>query len=127
MMSVSKRSVLLVDDSKVFTEVFFDYFTLNNAANIEITGVANSGIEAVKLIQSLQPDFVLLDISMPHYSGYHVLDNIASMHLQKKPQVIMMTGMSMNNSIQESLNLGAVGYIEKPFEIDKVISMLSRL
>lgn len=125
-MSDSKRSILLVDDNKAFTEVFEDYFETFHAPDLEITGVANNGLKAIEMITSLQPDYVLLDISMPHFTGYNVLEEIAAMNLEKKPQVIMLTGMSMNDSIQESLKLGAVGFIEKPFDMDKVIALLSR-
>lgn len=126
-MSNSKRSILVVDDNKVFTEVFLDYFRSYRDSDFEIIGVANNGIKAIEMIYSLQPDFVLLDISMPHFSGYNVLENIAVMQTEKKPKVIMLTGMSSYDSVQESLKLGAVGFIEKPFSMDKVISLLSRL
>ncbi len=126
-MSSVKRSILLVDDNRAFTEVFSDYFKLYDDPNLEITGVANNGIKAIEMIHSMQPDFVLLDISMPHFSGYHVLENIAFMDLEKKPQVVMMTGVRIYDSIKTSINLGAVGFIEKPFGMEKVISVLSRL
>jgi two-component system response regulator (stage 0 sporulation protein A) len=126
-MSVSKRSILLVDDNKTFTEVFIDYFKSYNEPDFEIIGVANNGIKAVEMIGALQPDIVLLDISMPQFSGFYVLEKVASLGLDKTPKIVMLTGMSMNDSIQASMNLGAVGFIEKPFEMEKVISILSRI
>lgn len=124
---MSSRSILLVDDNRAFTEVFIDYFKSYNDTDLEITGVANNGLKAIEMIDLLQPDFVLLDIYMPHFSGFNVLENIAVMNLEKKPQVVMLTGTSANDTIQESLKLGAVGYIEKPFSMGQVISVLSRL
>lgn len=124
---MSNRSILLVDDNKTFTDVFIDCFQSCNDSDFEITGVANNGLKAIEMIYLLQPDFVLLDISMPYYSGYNVLENIALMNLDKKPQVIMLTGMSANDSVEESLKRGAVGFIEKPFGMNKVISLLSQL
>jgi two-component system response regulator (stage 0 sporulation protein A) len=126
-MTKSERSILLVDDNKAFTEVFIDYFKTYKDSGFEIIGVANNGIRAVEMIRSLQPDIVLLDISMPYFSGYNVLENIASQQLEKKPKVVMLTGMRMHDAIQASTQLGAVGYIEKPFEMEKVISVLSRI
>lgn len=127
MLSNSKRSILLVDDNRAFTEVFVDYFKSYNETDYEIIGAANNGQKAIEMISTLQPDFVLLDISMPSLSGYNVLENIAAMHLNKPPHVVMLTGMSKNDSIQTSLKLGAVGFIEKPFEMEKVLSVLSRI
>lgn len=124
---MSNRSILLVDDNKTFTDVFIDCFLSCNDSDFEITGVANNGLKAIEMIYLLHPDFVLLDISMPYYSGYNVLENIALMKLDKKPQVIMLTGMSANDSVEESLKRGAVGFIEKPFGMNKVISLLSQL
>lgn len=126
-MSNSKRSILLVDDNRDFTEVFVDYFKAYNDTNYEIIGVANCGFTAIDMIQSLMPDIVLLDISMPHFSGFNVMEKITELDMEKKPQVVMLTGMSMNNSIQASLKLGAAGFIEKPFKMEKIISVLSRL
>lgn len=122
-----KRSILLIDDNRAFTEVFIDYFKTYNDSGFEIIGVANNGIKAVEMIRKLQPDIVLLDISMPHFSGYNVLETIAALHLDKQPQVVMLTGMLMHDAVQASIKLGAVGFIEKPFEMQKVISTLSRL
>lgn len=122
-----KRSILLVDDNRSFTEVFIDFFKSYKNADFEIIGVANNGTKAVEMISVLQPDIVLLDISMPHFSGYNVLESIASSDMQKKPKIVMLTGMRMHDAIQSSIKLGAVGYIEKPFEMEKVISVLSRI
>ncbi len=125
--SNSKRSILLVDDNRAFTEVFIDYFKSFNESYFEIVGVANNGMKAVEMISHLQPDIVLLDISMPHFSGFNVLENIAALNIEKKPKVVMMTGMRMHDAISASEKLGAVGFIEKPFEMEKVISLLSRI
>lgn len=122
-----KRSILLIDDNRAFTEVFIDYFKTYKDSGFEIIGVANNGNKAVGMIGALRPDIVLLDISMPCFSGYNVLESLAAMHLEKKPKVVMLTGICMHNAIKTSMELGAVGFIEKPFEMEKVISVLSRL
>lgn len=126
-MSCLKRSILLVDDNRSFTEVFIDYFQSYCDLDMEIAGVANNGLRALEMITDLKPDIILLDISMPQLSGLRVLENIAAMDSEKKPQVVMLTGMRMSDMIQTSMELGAVGYIEKPFEMEQIISLLSTL
>ncbi|HEX2937570.1 MAG TPA: response regulator [Ruminiclostridium sp.] len=126
-MSNKIKSILLIDDNRAFTEVFYDYFNTYKDSGFTIVGIANNGFKAVEMIRALQPDIVLLDISMPHFSGYNVLETVATMELKKKPKVIMLTGMRMHDAIQASMELGAVGFIEKPFEMEKVISVLSRI
>ncbi len=121
------QTILLIDDNRAFTEVFVDYFRTYKESGFEIIGVVNNGVDAVEMIRSLQPDIVLLDISMPNFSGYNVLETISSMKLQKKPKVVMLTGMRMHDALRTSMELGAVGFIEKPFEMDNVISLLSRV
>jgi two-component system response regulator (stage 0 sporulation protein A) len=123
----NKQSVLLIDDNRTFTEVFLDYFKIYGDSGFEIVGVANNGIKAVELVRVLQPDIILLDISMPHFSGYNVLESITAMQLEKRPKVVMLTGMRMHDAVQMSTELGAVGFIEKPFEMEKIISVLSRI
>jgi len=123
----NKQSILLIDDNRTFTEVFIDYFKTYGASGFEIVGVAHNGIKAIELVRVLEPDIILLDISMPYFSGYNVLESIAVMQLEKKPKVVMLTGMRMHDALQMSTELGAVGFIEKPFGMDKVISVLSRI
>lgn len=123
-MSNVKRTVLIVDDNIDLTVILRDYLDVYNQNDIEIIGVAHNGAEAIDLIVSKQPDIVLLDIVMPNINGMDVLEILNSMNLEKRPQVIVISGMSDKKMIQKAIDLGAVNYIEKPFDMNLLISKI---
>ena len=79
--------VLLVDDHTLFRSGISAL--LASQDDIEVVGEAGEGSEALKLVQTLQPDIMLLDLNMPGLSGLEVL----KLTLEDNPQqaVIMLT------------------------------------
>jgi two-component system, response regulator, stage 0 sporulation protein A len=125
-MTSSKRTVLLADDNIDLTVILRDYLDIYNQDDFEIIGVAHNGSEAIDMIVTKQPDIVLLDIIMPHINGMDVLKILNSMNLEKRPHVIVISGVSDNKTIQKALDLGAVNYINKPFDMNMLISKISK-
>jgi two-component system response regulator (stage 0 sporulation protein A) len=122
-----KAQVLIVDDCEEFTEVLCDYIKLFNKTKIEIVGVANNGFEAIEMITSKQPDIVILDIIMPRLDGIGVLKRIHATYMEKRPLFIVLSAVGQNKIIEEALKLEAVYYIEKPFDMDILVSRIIQL
>jgi len=105
--------IVIVDDDAIirslFQKFFSDAFQLFAAAE---------GYSALKLIKGEKPDLVFLDIDMPGLSGLDVLRNIKEAGLT--PVVWMLTGKGQLEVITEAINLGAAGYLTKPFEVAKI-------
>lgn len=76
----------------------------------------------MKKIQSLAPDIVTLDITMPGMDGVECLNQISK--LDKKPNVVMITALGRQDKVIEAFNSGAKGFIVKPFKEDNVVSTL---
>ena len=78
---------------------------------LDIVGEAANGIEAIDVISDLQPEIVLLDISIPGMSGLELIPIIK----QKSPEtkIIMLTGNDEDETILKALNAGATGYLSK--------------
>jgi two-component system chemotaxis response regulator CheY len=103
-----KGSILLVDDEAHIRK--FVLLILKQLGATNITEASN-GEEAITAYQTLKPDLVLLDISMPLMNGLETLKKLKQ--LNPECVVIMLTSMVNRQSIDEALALGAANYIRK--------------
>ncbi|HHU33268.1 MAG: sporulation transcription factor Spo0A [Zhaonellaceae bacterium] len=111
-----KINILIADDNREFCEILQEYISTQDDFNM--LGVAYNGVEALKMIQDLNPDVVVLDIIMPHLDGIGVLEKLSSMNLTNRPKVIILTTLGQEFMTQRSVELGADYYILKPFDLD---------
>ncbi|MBP2649347.1 MAG: sporulation transcription factor Spo0A [Firmicutes bacterium] len=114
--------VAIADDNREFVEIMQE--CLNQQQDIQLVGVAYNGEEILEIINTKQPDIVVLDIIMPHLDGIGVLENINSTMGARRPKVIMLTALGHENITQRVVELGADYYILKPFNMDVLISRI---
>lgn len=93
--------------------------------NMEIVGEAQNGIEAVKLIQDMRPDVILLDMKMPGHSGDQVLEIIS--REKQKAAVIVISGYDDFQYARIALKYGAVDYILKPINRNELNQALKKI
>nr|MBP9217070.1 response regulator transcription factor [Agitococcus sp.] len=112
--------VLLVDDHTLFRSGISAL--LASQDDIEVVGEAGEGSEALKLVQTLQPDIMLLDLNMPGLSGLEVL----KLTLEDNPQqaVIMLTLSEESDDLLRALQFGAKGYLLKNSDVDYLVNAL---
>lgn len=84
---------------------------LNDMDGFHVVGEAENGIDAIKLVQELNPDVIVLDISMPGMDGIEVLKRL--MDFAPRPKVVMLSIHADLALIQQSLELGALSYVLK--------------
>lgn len=113
-----KKSVCIIDDEFRARERIFNL--LRDEKEFSIVGEADNGRDAVKLIDSLKPDLVFLDIKMPGLSGFQVLQEVTH-----KPAVIFVT--AYNEHAVEAFEVHAVDYLLKPFKDERFKVALSRV
>ncbi len=105
------KSILVVDDSPTVRKLI--------AGKLEKCGhdvtCANDGVEAMERLESVVPDLVLLDITMPRMDGYQVCKNIRSNRATKDVTVVMISGKDGFFDKVRGRMAGATGYITKPF------------
>ncbi len=101
--------ILLTDDHRLFLAGLCDL--LRREKDFEILGTAFTGIEAVNLALELEPDVIVMDVTMPDLNGIKATRRI----LEAKPGIgIVALSMHCNKGfISEMLNLGARGYVLK--------------
>jgi DNA-binding NarL/FixJ family response regulator len=104
-----KISVLLVDDHSLVRRGFRRI--LEDEPDIEVTGEAADGAEAVRLAQELAPNVVVMDCAMPNMNGLEATRKI----LQKQPQtlVLMLSMHPEETLVRQALDAGARGYVLK--------------
>jgi two-component system, response regulator, stage 0 sporulation protein A len=120
-----KINIVIVDDCKDFCNILNDY--LSNQRDIVVIGIANDGLELLKLIKIKRPDLIILDIIMPHLDGLGVLERLNKMNIDPMPLIIISSAISDDTIIQRALTLGADRYIIKPFDLDEFIKMVREL
>ena len=108
--------VLIVDDHGLFAEAL--EAILAGESTLEVVGRARNGAEAVELTLELEPDIVLMDISMPVMDGVEATRRIR----EARPDacVLILTGSNAAADVDRSRDAGAAGYITK----DRIASQL---
>ncbi|GBE01753.1 nitrogen regulation protein [bacterium BMS3Bbin06] len=117
-MSVSRDKILVVDDQRAVC-YSLKRFLSSEGFHVE---TAISGEEALKKIESLRPDVVIMDVRMPELGGLEALAMIKESH--SKVQVIMMTAYSTTEKAIEAMKLGAYDYLVKPFDNDELLRLI---
>ncbi len=107
--------VLIVDNNVELCATIAEY--LNGLLDMTVAGIAYDGEQALALIRDLEPDVVILDITMPHLDGMAVLERLGAQGLKKAPTIIMLTALGREDIIQRFMELGAHYYILKPFDL----------
>ena len=113
--------VLIADDSAAIRQSLSAL--ISRLKNVEIVGLAQTGVEALDLIRKLRPDAVTLDIRMPELNGIRVLEGIKREHLSVMGNVL--TGMADDEYRRRCFELGAEHFFHKTTEFEKVIDVLS--
>lgn len=106
---VNPISVLVADDHTLFREGL--RILLAQEPAISVVGEAADGLQAISLIEALQPDILLLDVNMPELGGLEALPQIR----KKSPRthVLILSGSPEDEFMSKALQLGAKGYLSK--------------
>ena len=112
--------ILIVDDEKNILEAF--KFLLQDKYKVL---TSDSGKEALKIIDEIEVDIVLLDIMMPDMDGLEVLEKIK----EKDPsiEVVMITATKTVTTAVKAMKLGAVDYLVKPVDNDDILLSIERI
>lgn len=113
--------VLIVDDSKLIHKI-----TKNVLVNreVEIESAFN-GNEAIEVFKSFKPDLVLLDIVMPEKDGIETLKDL--LIINPDVRAIMVSSMGTKDKVAEALQLGAIDFLQKPFDEEALLSHFDKL
>lgn len=116
------KRLLVVDDAMLMRKLIRD---VASEAGWEVAGEARNGLEAVALYDELRPDLVTMDVVMPGMGGLEALRLIRER--DPSAQVVMVTALDQKQTLMESIRGGAVDFIVKPFERERIVSLLNKV
>lgn len=108
--------ILIADNNVELCQVLQHY--LDNLKDLEVVGLAHDGEQALTLVQELEPDVMLLDITMPYLDGLGVMERLQTLDIEKKPKVIVITAFGSDSLLGRLMALGADYFIVKPFRLE---------
>jgi len=114
--------VLVVDDDEAHRRLM--HLELGDSYEVIDSGEPEHGLA---LALEHQPDAILLDLRMPKYSGYELLQTFTSFCHTKKVPVIIVSGEGGGQTKEHCKQLGAAGYFEKPIDFDRLRECLKRV
>jgi len=106
-----KNSLLIVDDDT------FNLKLLNEILKTDYTVRAlSSGEACIRAAEKFQPDLIMLDVMMPEMDGYQVFEALKNSKITSHIPIIFITGLDNKSDEKKCLQLGAVDFINKPFD-----------
>jgi two-component system chemotaxis response regulator CheY len=122
------KTILIVDDEESVLASMKDLLESKGYAVIE----ANNGVSGLKLLTEKAIDGVVLDLNMPRMDGYMFME-----HLKQRwavegmgrpfPRVLVLTAVDKNTDLGLARNLGAVGFMNKPFKSNEFVDAVKNL
>lgn len=113
-----KNFILIVDDIPKNLQVLGSILYDNN---YEIA-MADSGMEALKMLENITPDLILLDVMMPIMDGFEVCIKIKSNPRLSEIPIIFLTAKNEIDNIVKAFKCGAADYVTKPFNSEELLS-----
>lgn len=121
-MSKRRLSIVIADDNDMMRSILRG---LLRGEEYDVIGEARNGAAAVDIVKRQKPDIVCMDVLMPEMNGIEALCEIkASL---PEIEVIMVTSNSDPETVQESIQNGASGFIIKPFNAARVLDTLEKV
>lgn len=116
------KGILLVDDAAFMRMMLKDILVKNG---YEILGEAENGLKAVEKYKELNPDLVIMDITMPEMDGIEAVKEIKK--INPSAAVIMCSAMGQQSMVIEAIQSGAKDFIVKPFQADRIIEAVRKV
>jgi len=113
---------LVVDDEAFIRQILT---RILDRLGIEVVGVASSGDPVVALYQEHRPDLVIMDIAMPGTDGLTCLGRLRE--ADPEARVLICTSFSSRQYTVEAERLGAAGFLNKPFDANRIRAKLEEL
>ncbi len=121
-MTKKRISIVIVDDNDMMRSILR---SMLRGDVFEVIGEARNGVLAVEMAGRLKPDIVCLDVIMPEKNGLDALCEIKV--ARPETEVVMITSNADPETVQESIQNGASGFIIKPFNAARVLDTLEKV
>lgn len=114
--------ILLVDDAAFMRKVIKDTLTKNGYTDLY---EAVDGADAVEKFTEINPDLVIMDITMPNMDGLEALKAMRAKN--GSANIVMCSAMGQEAMVVEAIKLGAMDFIVKPFKPDRILQTVQKV
>jgi DNA-binding response OmpR family regulator len=122
--SAPTSRVLVIDDNTDITEMLKDFFETEDI-DCKVINDGREGLDEIR--RAVNYDFILLDLTMPEFSGWDIFNKLKEEELLKSRNIIIFTASSKTgNEINELLKEGAKFVLRKPFSIKDVLDIVEK-
>ena len=119
---MDKKKILIIDDDKVVLESLRRLLELHS---YEALAVQEAG-EAFSKAKSFNPDVILLDLLMPRLGGLEICEMLNSDKETRGIPIIVVSALDKEADIKKAYRLGVVGYITKPYDLNKLLQEINK-
>jgi two-component system chemotaxis response regulator CheY len=116
------KRLLIVDDALFMRKLIRG---VAGEAGWDVAGEAANGEQALELYQQLKPELVTMDLVMPVMGGLEALRKIRE--LDPEARVVVVTALDQKQALMDSIREGAIDFIVKPFERERILGLLRKL
>ncbi|HBB66280.1 MAG: two-component system response regulator [Elusimicrobia bacterium GWA2_56_46] len=116
--------ILVVDDSKFMRLTLRNLLEKGSKGQHQVIGEAANVEEAVEQYNKLKPDLVTMDMIMPEAVGLEAVKRIVACDPSAK--VIMVSAMGQEKIVQESISVGAKGFVTKPVKAEELMKVVGQ-
>ena len=122
---LTNSKILIVDDQEANVRILESLLDIKGFKHVKST---TDSRQVEELVESFSPDLLLLDLMMPHMSGFEVMERL---RLKEKGShfmpILVLTADSTKESKQQALELGATDFLTKPFDFTEVLLRINNL
>lgn len=117
------NQILLVEDEQGLRSNIKEMLTLSG---YHVTD-AGDGVEALQLLNELEPDLIISDLMMPNMDGYQFLEQVRSRPEMLDVPFVILSALSEKSNIRKGMLYGAEDYLTKPFEFQDLLSSVQTM
>ncbi len=118
----SRLNVLIIDDNEQITKMISTFLDMSN----HDCTVVNDGKEGLELIKTKQYDSIVLDLAMPEFDGYEILDTLKREDPSQLSKIIILTASSIPiETVRKFKEFGVSSCLQKPVNIDQLLSRIT--
>lgn len=121
-MENKKATILIVDDSKSIRNLLAVTFESAGHSTVK----AEDGMDALRFLDGTAYDIIVTDYHMPNMDGLKLISKIRAIEGYKKTPIIFLSTESQRDKIVEAKNLGANGWLIKPFAPERLLEVLNK-
>lgn len=118
-----KIRVLITDDQAIVRKGI--QALLATEPNIEVAGEAENGKEAIRQVEKLKPDVILMDLQMPEMGGIEAIGHITSGN--PKARILVLTSFATDDKVFPAIKAGALGYLLKDSSPEELIQAIRQV